>query len=114
MKKLIAIASLVLCPLTLPANAAMSPHMEKTLIEVCKAGASNSLIKYNHTMKSYRINKQRIFPRLVCNGQNFHQFALSQGAEKTAKRINRYMVGTVTIKDIAMHYGDDQLLAVNY
>ncbi|QYJ87285.1 DUF3718 domain-containing protein [Shewanella mesophila] len=114
MKKLLSIAVIALAPFAFSTQAAMTPHMEKTLIAVCKAGASNNVVKFNGTMKEYRINKQRVFPRLVCNDQSFHQFALSQGADRTAHKIAPYATGTVTIKDIAMNYGEDQILAVNY
>lgn len=114
MKKLLTIALLAVAPLSLTANAAMSPQLESTLVAVCKAGASNNMYQFSNTMKTYRINKNRVFPRLVCNGQSYHQFALDNGANKTAKRIAPYSRGTVTIKDIAMTYGEDQIMAVNY
>lgn len=95
------------------AFAAMSPQLENTLISVCKAGASNNVVTFNSTMKEHRINQGRIFPRLVCNGEDFHQFALSQGADKTAKRIGRYTQGQVTIKDIAANTMDE-VYAVNF
>ena len=114
MKKLLAIAVFALSPMAFSVSAAMSPQIENTLIAVCKAGASNSLYKFRDTMKSYRINERRVFPRLVCNGENFQQFALSHGADKTAKQIGKYMKGTVTIKDIAMTYGSEQIIAINY
>ncbi|TVP15119.1 DUF3718 domain-containing protein [Shewanella sp. KCT] len=114
MRKLLTIAAIALAPLAFSSQAAMSPQMEKTLVAVCKAGASNSIIEFNGTMKEYRINKQRVFPRLVCNDQSFHQFALSKGADRTAAKIERYSLGTVTIKDLAMNYGDEETLAVNF
>jgi hypothetical protein len=114
MKKLLTIATLILTPLAFNASAAMDPQLKKTLVDVCKAGASNSMYKLHKTVKSYRINEQRIFPRLVCNGETFHQFALSQGADKTAKHIGQYMKGSVTIKDIAMTYNSDETLTVSY
>ncbi|MCL1119493.1 DUF3718 domain-containing protein [Shewanella seohaensis] len=95
------------------AFAAMDPQLENTLVAVCKAGASNNLISFSNTMQEYRINQARIFPRLVCNGESFHQFALNQGADKTAKRIGRYVQGTVTIKDIAQN-SMDEVYAVNF
>lgn len=116
MKTLLTIATLILTPLTFNASAAMDPQLEQTLIQVCKAGASNSMYKLHNTVKNYRINKQRIYPRLVCNGKTFHQFAISQGADKTAKHIGRYseVKRSVTIKDLAMTYGSDEILAVSY
>ncbi|MCG9719815.1 DUF3718 domain-containing protein [Shewanella sp. Isolate7] len=114
MKKLLTIAAIALAPLAFSSQAAMSPQMEKTLVAVCKAGASNSVITFNGTMKEYRINKQRVFPRLVCNDQSFHQFALSNGADRTAAKIERYTLGSVTIKDITMNYDDDDIFVVNF
>ncbi|WP_076408155.1 DUF3718 domain-containing protein [Shewanella sp. UCD-KL12] len=114
MKKFLVIATIALSPMAFSVSAAMSSHMENTLVAVCKAGASNSLYQFSHTMKSYRIKKQRIFPRLVCNGESFHQFALSHGADKTAKKIAPYTVGKVTIKDIAMNHDTDELIYINY
>lgn len=96
------------------ASAAMSPQLENTLIAVCKAGASNSVFQFNRTMKDYRINKARVFPRLVCNGESFYNFTVNVGADKTAKKIAPYNRGTVTIKDIAMTESDAEIYAVNY
>ncbi|CAM3890062.1 MULTISPECIES: DUF3718 domain-containing protein [Shewanella] len=114
MKKLLTIAAIALAPLAFSSQAAMSPQMEKTLVAVCKAGASNNMVEFSSTLREYRINKQRVFPRLVCNDQSFHQFALSNGADRTAAKIAPYALGTVTIKDIAMNYGDQDILAVNF
>ncbi|WP_198782858.1 DUF3718 domain-containing protein [Shewanella putrefaciens] len=111
--KLGGIAAFCALGISTHAFAAMDPQLENTLIAVCKAGASNSLVSFNGTMKEYRINEARIFPRLVCNGENFHQFALSQGAEKTAQRIGRYVQGQVTIKDITANTMDE-VYAVNF
>ncbi|WP_394200372.1 DUF3718 domain-containing protein [Shewanella waksmanii] len=117
MKTLIAtvlIAAPLSMSVSMSANAAMSPQLENTLVAVCKAGASNKIYQLNGTVKDYRIDKDRIFPRLVCNGKSFHQFALDRGATKTAAKIAPYVKGNVTIKDIAMQYGEDQIMAVNY
>ncbi|MCH1928862.1 DUF3718 domain-containing protein [Shewanella sp. A25] len=105
----------VLCGLGMcsQAFAAMDPQIEKTLVAVCKAGASNNLVTFGSTMREYRINENRVFPRLMCNGENFHQFAISRGADKTAARIGRYYKGTVTIKDLAMN-SMDEVYAVNF
>ncbi|MCG9730445.1 DUF3718 domain-containing protein [Shewanella sp. Isolate13] len=102
--------------MSLGASAAMSPQLEDTLIAVCKAGASNSVFQFNRTMKDNRINKRRVFPRLVCNGESFYDFTVSAGADKTAKKIAPYTrgQGTVTIKDIAMTESDAELYVVNY
>ena len=114
MKKSLIIATLILSPLAFNTSAAMDPYIEKALIDVCKAGASDSMYKLHNTVKAYRINKQRIYPRLVCNGETFHQFTINHGSDKTAKHISRYVEGNVKIKDIAMTYSSDTLLTVNY
>ncbi|PKG57630.1 DUF3718 domain-containing protein [Shewanella sp. GutDb-MelDb] len=113
MIKFFAIAGTALA-MTFSANAAMTPQMETALVSVCKAGASNSNYQFNSTMKSYRINKSRIFPKLVCNGESFYNFALNAGADKTAAKIAPYARGTVTIKDIAQTEQDDDLYVVNF
>lgn len=113
MIKTLAIAAAALA-MTFSANAAMTLHMETALISVCKAGASNRNYQFNNTMKSYRINKSRIFPRLVCNGESFYNFALNAGADKTAAKIAPYAGGTVTIKDIAQTEQDNELYVVNF
>lgn len=95
-------------------NAAMSPQIEQTLIQVCKAGLSNNVMKFNRTMKDYRINKSRVFPRLVCNGESFYNFTVNAGADKTARKIAPYNVGSVTIKDIAMTDNEQTLYVVNF
>ena len=95
-------------------SAAMSPQIEHTLIQVCKAGASNNTFQFNRTMKDYRINKNRVFPRLVCNGESFYNFAVNAGADKTARKIAPYNRGTVTIKDLASLKSDTDLYVINY
>jgi hypothetical protein len=90
-------------------QAAMDPNVENTLIAVCKAGASNKVFQFNDAMKSYRINKARIFPRLVCYGESFHQFTLSRNADKTARLIAPYAEAHVSIRDLA-YLGETQPL----
>jgi hypothetical protein len=114
MKTIIALTALSLSLFSMTSQAAMDPQIENTLIAVCKAGASNNVLQFNHTMKSYRINKPRIFPRLVCNGENFYQFALSHNADKTASRIAPYMQGTVTIQDLAFNQDAVNMYDIRY
>ncbi len=91
----------------------MAPHVEQALVAVCKAGASNNLVTFSNTIKEYRINQGRVFPRLVCNGEDFHQFALNHGADKTVAKIGLYIQGSVTIKDIALDT-KNEIYAVNF
>lgn len=112
--KCTAIATLCLIGLSGTASAAMDPQLENTLIQVCKAGASNKITTFNNTMRDFRINKQVVFPRLVCNGENFYQFAFNQGAYKTANKINQYVQGQVYIKDLVQTNLSKEVYAVNY
>ena len=114
MKTLLSLASVALVSLSFSASAAMDPQLEKTLVSLCKAGASNSVIQLNDTVKSNHINKQRIYPKLMCNGESFHNFALTNNADRTAKRIAPYMQGNVIIRDISMNYDLDELYVVNF
>ncbi|WP_372871009.1 DUF3718 domain-containing protein [Shewanella sp.] len=107
MKKLNVLSTVALASFCFSATAAMDPYVENTLISVCKAGMSNSVVRFNDTMKDYRINEQRIFPKLVCNGETFYNFALSHGANRTAERISRYLPGEVIIKDLSMNLSDE-------
>lgn len=109
MKTLNVLSAAVLACTCFGASAAMSPNVENTLIAVCKAGISNSVIRFYDTMKDYRINEKRIFPRLVCNGETFYDFAVSHGANRTAERIARFMPGSVTIKDLSMRLEDEMI-----
>jgi hypothetical protein len=114
MKTIIALTALSLSLFSMTSQAAMDPQLENTLVAVCKAGASNNVFQFNNTMKSYRINKPRIFPRLVCNGESFYQFALSHNADKTASRIAPYMQGTVTIQDLAFNQDAVNMYDIRY
>jgi len=113
MKALATATVLALSSISFASFAAMSPEMENTLISVCKAGLSNNQIQFTNTMRDNRINEYRIFPRLVCNGESFHQFAMNNGADRTANRIARYLPGQVTIHDLTM-IPKDELLYVNF
>ncbi|QSX31067.1 DUF3718 domain-containing protein [Shewanella cyperi] len=107
------ITATVLALSSFGATAAMDPYVETTLISVCKTGLSNNQVQFTKTMQENRINESRIFPRLVCNGESFHQFAINNGADRTANRIARYLPGKVTIHDLTM-IPKDELLYVNF
>ncbi len=100
-KTLLALAaSLPVLAMSLPSQAAMSPYMEKALIDVCKAAKSNSLIKLNGTTKSYRLKTKTVALKLMCNGEDVISFAQSYGADKTAAKLQR-SIGKVNITDVA-------------
>ncbi|PKG83721.1 hypothetical protein CXF85_09440 [Colwellia sp. 75C3] len=93
-------AALPVLAMSLPSQAAMTPYMEKALIDVCKAAKSDSLLKLNSTTKSYRLQTKTVALKLMCNGEDVISFAQSNGAEKTAARLQR-SIGNVSITDVA-------------
>jgi hypothetical protein len=100
-KTLLALAaSLPVLALSLPSQAAMTPYMEKALIDVCKAAKSNNLIKLNDTTKSYRIKTETVALKLMCNGEDVISFAENNGADKTAAKLQK-SIGNVQITDVA-------------
>jgi hypothetical protein len=100
-KTLLALAaSLPVLAMSLPSQAAMSPYMEKALIDVCKAAKSNSILKLNDTTKSYRLKTKTVALKLMCNGEDVISFAQNNGADKTAAKLQR-SIGNVSITDVA-------------
>lgn len=114
MKKVMTLTALILTSLTFNASAAMDPKLEQKLIEVCKTGLTDNLYKFNRTMMENKINKRRIFPRLVCNGESFHEFAISNGANRVAKKIAPFIQGATSITDLAMNNTSSQVLFVKF
>ena len=100
-KTLLALAAtLPLLAISLPSQAAMTPYMEKALIDVCKAAKSNSVIKVKGTTKYYRLKTKTVALKLMCNGEDVITFAESYGADKTAARLQKSL-GNVRITDVA-------------
>ena len=103
-KTLIALAAaLPVLVISLPSQATMSPYMENALINVCKAAMSNNTLKLNSTTKSYRLTTKTVALKLMCNGEDVISFAQSNGADRTAARLQKSIshMGTVSITDIA-------------
>ena len=100
-KTLLAFAAVLpVLAISLPSQAAMSPYMEKALIDVCKAAKSNSILKLKSTTKSYRLQTKTVALKLMCNGEDVISFAESYGADKTAARLQK-SIGNVSITDVA-------------
>lgn len=89
----------------------MSSYMENALIDVCKSAAKNNTIRFNNMIEGYHLKTQTVALKVVCNGENIADFAASNGAYKTADRLNESM-GDVSIEDVAMNDGDK--LYVNF
>ena len=78
----------------------MTTYMEKALIDICKAAKSDSILLLKSTAKSYRLKTKTVVLKLICNGENVISFAQSNGAEKTAAKLQRSLED-VSITDIA-------------
>ncbi|WP_394176076.1 DUF3718 domain-containing protein [Thalassotalea litorea] len=107
----VAACGLTIAPATVSADALMSNYMETALIDVCKSAESNNLIRFNRTMKEYRLKTQTVALKVVCNGENIPDFAATHGAYKTAERLNESIEG-VSIEDVALH--SQEKIHVNY
>ena len=114
MKKGIAVIGLCLASFTFSASSSMSPTMKKSLVAVCKAATKDSVLQFNRTLKEHRINKALIFPKLVCNGQSLHRFAVAKGAKKVAEKIARYTNDQELNQAIAMNLQDEQRYSVTF
>ncbi len=100
-KTLLALATaLPVLAISLPSQATMSPYMEKALIDVCKAAKSNSILQLKSTTQSYRLKTKTVALKLMCNGEDVISFAESNGADKTAARLQK-SIGNVSITDVA-------------
>ncbi|QQX81169.1 DUF3718 domain-containing protein [Shewanella sp. KX20019] len=114
MKTGIVLTGIYLSSLVFSATAAMHPTIENSLIAVCKAATQDNLYKFNRTVKENRINKKNVFPNLVCNGQQFHDFALAQGSTKVADKIARYTSATDLEQAIALNRTADNRYIVTF
>lgn len=109
MNKVLVVTTFALSALSCNAFAAMDSKMEQTLVEVCQTGLSDDLHQFRTTITHHHINKKQVFPKLVCNGQNFYQFAKSNGADRIAAKVRSYMSHQVSITDLASADKDEQL-----
>jgi len=93
-------AALPLLTMSMSTQAAMSPHMETALVNVCKAALSNSVLKLSKTTKQYRLQNKTVALKLMCNGEDVISFAEHYGADKTAAKLQKSL-GNVSITDVA-------------
>ncbi len=93
-------ASLTVLALSLPSQAAMTPYTEQALIDVCKAVKSNSVKKLKGVTDSYRLETKTVALKVMCNGENVINFAQSNGANRTAAKLQE-SIGKVDITDLA-------------
>ncbi|TLU66429.1 DUF3718 domain-containing protein [Thalassotalea litorea] len=110
MAAVVAVCGLAIAPTTASADA-MSSYMETALIDVCRSAESNNLVRFNKTMKEYRLKTQTVALKVVCNGENIPDFAATHGAYRTAERLNESLED-VSIEDVALQSQDK--IHVNY
>lgn len=82
-------------------SSAMDKYIEQSLIEVCKASTSNSTVKFNKTMKSFRLNNKAVANKVMCNGDDITDFARNHGSYKVAAKLEKSLNGDVSITDVA-------------
>lgn len=84
---------------SLPSQA-MDPTLEKALVKICKASASNIPIKLKNSIDDYRLTNKEVALNVMCNGMDIISFSENYGAYKTAGKLQR-SVGNVNIIDTA-------------
>lgn len=114
MKKGIILLGLLLSSTTFVSTAKMSSDIENRLITVCKAATKDNLVSFNRILKENRINKKRVFPKLVCNNQSLHDFALAHSATKVAGSIARYTQESSTEQLVAFNNDAANSYTVNF
>ncbi|WP_440874587.1 DUF3718 domain-containing protein [Thalassotalea sp. PLHSN55] len=82
-------------------SSAMDEYVESALINVCKSAMSNSVIRYNKTIKGYRLKNKTVALKVMCNGDDIITFAEKHNADKTAARMSKAL-GQVQISDLAL------------
>ncbi len=96
-----------------PSQAAMDPHIETALIQVCKETMQNDRIGLVNAIEGYHLRYPAVARKVVCNGEEIYDFAQYHGADKTAALLRKKgRLGTVTIRDVAMN--SDEKWYVNF
>lgn len=107
MKKLTLIKTVCLTSLlsaaAFNASALDNKYIENALVNVCKASITNSTMKFNDTMKEYRLKGKTVADKLVCNGENVIDFAEKYGSYKVADRLMKQRSENVEIIDVAQN-----------
>ncbi len=79
----------------------MDSYIESALISVCKSTMKNSPLGLSLKMSEYRLKYATVAEKVVCNGENIMDFALTHNAHKTYGLFQQRTRGHVQIKDIA-------------
>ena len=97
---LAAITSVICLTATSFSSSAMDRHVENALIDVCKSAMSNSVYRYNKTIKSYNLKNRTVALKVMCNGDDIITFAEKHNAPRTAAKMAK-SIGDVNISDLA-------------
>jgi len=84
---------------SLPSQA-MDPTLERALVKMCKAAASDTPIRLKNSIDAYRLTERTVALNVICNGDDIISFAENHGADKTAAKLQR-SIGKVRIIDTA-------------
>jgi len=92
-----------LLPLIFASNsnaAYMDPTLERALVNICVAAASNKPVKLKNALSDYRLTEYNVALNLMCNNVDVISFAKMHNAPKTAGRLQN-SIGQVDIVDVA-------------
>jgi hypothetical protein len=90
-------------PLTListNSHAAMDPTLERALVKICKAAASDVPVKMKNAISGYNLTESNVALNVMCNNQDIISYAGKHNATKTTARLQRSL-GQVSITDVA-------------
>tara|TARA_R110000737_G_C14583975_1_gene486227 strand:- start:488 stop:832 length:345 start_codon:yes stop_codon:yes gene_type:complete len=80
--------------------APMQPTLERALVNICVAAASNKPVKLKNALANYHLTEYKVALNLMCNNVDVISFAEQYDATKTAGRLQR-SIGQVNIVDYA-------------
>jgi len=104
MKFLTAIITATIAVASLSANAGQYKFVagnDNMRTQLCVAAGNNQLIQYNSQVNASGLSKHHLAKTTLCNGLNIGTFAAKYDAMRTAKQINRFRKGSITITDVA-------------
>ncbi|NQZ82593.1 MAG: DUF3718 domain-containing protein [Colwellia sp.] len=93
-------ATLPLFFASMSSQASMDPGLEKELISICKAAASNNVMKLKDKLASAQLSEYNVTLNLSCNNTDLISFAEQHNANKVANKL-RNRIGQVSITDVA-------------
>jgi len=82
---------------SLPSQA-MDATLERALVKMCKAAASDTRIRLKNSIDDYRLTYRKVALNVMCKGDDIISFAENHGAYKTAAKL-QHSIGNVSIID---------------